>query len=342
MNEVLREHQSIGVAIAAVIDAVGQQGFYAIVLETLGRYVDCERWLAIKYSRFSAPEFIVNTSLSDEAVAQYMSHLYRIDPLLRLVTEDRVPSVVTFSLMQNEDASNDYYDEIFKAGQILDELTLMLPVIGGGYLGFCFDRENSLFNEDEIALFNALYPIIVSAHAAHMRTEFLEGLGTLFDNGNVGVLTLGRDDRILYQNPAWKTLTCHVVDTETLNLILSQPEHIAIQVRDFIAHWEYSKNISASAMGIRAVFLEQKSKGYIQTDVKEFFEQFYDAYHLSPRERQLVEKTLRGYSMPVIAEKLDLSLGTVRNYKQRLYAKLDITTEREIFSLFMMHMFGQP
>lgn len=341
MRDVFHDHKRVATSISAIIDAVGQQGFYSIVLETLGQHMDCERWLAIKYSRFSAPEFIVNTSLSDEAVKQYLSHLYRIDPLLRLVTEDRIPSVVTFSQMQNEDASNDYYDEIFKAGQILDELTLMLPVIGGGYLGFCFDRETSLFNEDEIALFDALYPIVVSAHAAHMRTEFLEGLGTLFGHGRVGILTLGSDSRVLYQNPAWETLTRHAFEKETLDFILRQPEQIAIQVHDFIAHWEFTKNVSASAAGVRSVFLEQKSAGYIQTDVKEFFEQFYNAYHLSPRERQLVEKTLRGYSMPMIAEKLDLSLGTVRNYKQRLYAKLDITSEREIFSLFMMHMFGQ-
>jgi len=341
MGEVFHDHKRVAAAISAVVDAVGQQGFYAIVLETLGQYIDCERWLAIKYSRFSAPEFIVNTSLSGEAVEQYMSHLYRIDPLLRLVTEDRVPSVVTFSLMQSEDDSNVYYDEIFKSGQILDELTLMLPVIGGGYLGFCFDREYTLFNEDEIAFFTALYPIIVAAHAAHMRTEFLEGLGALFGNGKVGVLTLGSDNRIIYQNPAWHALAADAFGTETLEFILSQPELIAVHVEGLIAHWEYSKNVSAAATSVRAVFLEQKSEGYIQTDVKEFFEQFYITYHLSPRERQLVEKTLRGYSMPVIAEKLDLSLGTVRNYKQRLYAKLDITSEREIFSLFMMHMFGQ-
>ncbi|SDG09344.1 helix-turn-helix transcriptional regulator [Pseudomonas abietaniphila] len=341
MNELFGDHKRVAAAIASVIDAVGHQDFYAIVLETLGLYIDCERWLAIKYSRFSVPEFIVNTALSHEAVEQYMSHLYRIDPLLRLVTEDRVPSVVTFSLMQNEDDCNVYYDEIFKSGQILDELTLMLPVIGGGYLGFCFDRENRVFNEDEIALFTTLYPIIVAAQAAHMRTEFLEGLGALFGNGKVGVLTLGSDNRMIYQNPAWHALTGHDFGNETLDFILGQPELIAVNVKGLIAHWEYSKPVSACATGIRAVFLEQKSEGYIQTDVNEFFEQFYDAYHLSPRERQLVEKTLRGYSMPVIAEKLDLSLGTVRNYKQRLYAKLDITSEREIFSLFMMHMFGQ-
>lgn len=296
-------------------------------------------WLAIKYSRFSAPEFVVNTSLNIEAIDEYLSHLYRIDPLLRLVTEDRVPAVVTFSHLQNDDASNDYYDEIFKAGQILDELTLMLPVIGGGYLAFCFDRENTLFDEKEVSLFRALYPIIASAHAAHMRTEFLEGLGTLFGNGKAGVLIIRSDNQIIYQNPAWKTLTAEDFEANTLDLILDQPEQIAIQVQDLIAHWEYTKNISAPTSSVKSVFLEKKSQGYIQTDVNEFFEKFYEAYNLSPRERQLVEKTLRGYSMPVIAERL--SLGTVRNYKQRLYTKLDITTEREIFSLFMMHMFGQ-
>jgi DNA-binding CsgD family transcriptional regulator len=34
-------------------------------------------------------------------------------------------------------------------------------------------------------------------------------------------------------------------------------------------------------------------------------------------------------------------VNTVKNHKKRLYAKLDITTERELFLNFVSHLFGQ-
>ena len=44
---------------------------------------------------------------------------------------------------------------------------------------------------------------------------------------------------------------------------------------------------------------------------------------------------LRGYPNSAIATTLGLSAGTVKNHRSRLYTRLDITTEREIFSLFL-------
>jgi len=40
----------------------------------------------------------------------------------------------------------------------------------------------------------------------------------------------------------------------------------------------------------------------------------------------------------VIASRLGVSAGTVRNHRHRLYYKLDITTERELFNMFISHL----
>jgi DNA-binding CsgD family transcriptional regulator len=52
---------------------------------------------------------------------------------------------------------------------------------------------------------------------------------------------------------------------------------------------------------------------------------------LSHRERQLVGLILAGYPTALIARRLSISVGTVKNHRLSIYRKLDITTERELF-----------
>jgi DNA-binding CsgD family transcriptional regulator len=59
--------------------------------------------------------------------------------------------------------------------------------------------------------------------------------------------------------------------------------------------------------------------------------------NLSARERQLVQLILSGYPTASIAKRLGLSLGTVKNHRHRIYEKLDITTERELFLQYFEH-----
>jgi DNA-binding CsgD family transcriptional regulator len=56
---------------------------------------------------------------------------------------------------------------------------------------------------------------------------------------------------------------------------------------------------------------------------------------LTRRERDIVALILRGYPSSEIARKLEIGRGTVKNHRRRLYDKLDITSEREIFLLFL-------
>ena len=56
---------------------------------------------------------------------------------------------------------------------------------------------------------------------------------------------------------------------------------------------------------------------------------------LTPREREIVKLVLAGYPNSSIANQLGIGEGTTWNHKKRIYGKLDITAERELFSLFI-------
>lgn len=60
-------------------------------------------------------------------------------------------------------------------------------------------------------------------------------------------------------------------------------------------------------------------------------------HELSQRERQLVQLVLTGYPTAAIAEHLGIAVGTVKNHRRRIYEKLDITTERELFLQFFQY-----
>jgi DNA-binding CsgD family transcriptional regulator len=56
---------------------------------------------------------------------------------------------------------------------------------------------------------------------------------------------------------------------------------------------------------------------------------------LTDRERQICQLLLRGHSSKSIARELDIAPGTVMVHKRNLFAKLDISSQYELFSLLI-------
>ncbi len=55
---------------------------------------------------------------------------------------------------------------------------------------------------------------------------------------------------------------------------------------------------------------------------------------LTPRETQVVAQVLEGHSSDSIAKDLGISVGTVRIHRRNIYAKLEISSQQELFSIF--------
>ena len=55
---------------------------------------------------------------------------------------------------------------------------------------------------------------------------------------------------------------------------------------------------------------------------------------ITPRETQVVAQVLEGHSSDSIAKNLGISVGTVRIHRRNIYAKLQISSQQELFSIF--------
>lgn len=56
---------------------------------------------------------------------------------------------------------------------------------------------------------------------------------------------------------------------------------------------------------------------------------------LTGREREVAQLILRGHSSESIGYKLDISLGTVKTHRKNAYAKLQISSQSELLSMFL-------
>ena len=80
--------------------------------------------------------------------------------------------------------------------------------------------------------------------------------------------------------------------------------------------------------------------GLPPVDYKATVDSFLRA-QLTPRERDIIGLVLLGYPTAKIAQKLGLSVNTIKNHRKRMYSKLDITTERELFLNFVNFLFTE-
>ncbi|NDC54775.1 MAG: LuxR family transcriptional regulator [Planctomycetia bacterium] len=55
-----------------------------------------------------------------------------------------------------------------------------------------------------------------------------------------------------------------------------------------------------------------------------------DAESLAPREQQVLELVVKGFSYKDVAKELGISTSTVGTYVQRIYEKLHVSSRREI------------
>jgi DNA-binding CsgD family transcriptional regulator len=77
-----------------------------------------------------------------------------------------------------------------------------------------------------------------------------------------------------------------------------------------------------------------QAKGDFESKIELAFRRIGEGI-LTPREREVVELTLRGHSADAVGKLLNISSGTVRIHRKNIYSKLRINSQGELFSAFL-------
>lgn len=329
--------------IGDLVHAAGGDDFYDQLAELAANLVNCDRWLVVRYSRYDIPEFIVNRSMSAAAVKSYHDGLYRLDPLLRLARNGPRTGVITLRRLQEIDARNAYFDELFRSALIFDELAILLAAPGRITIAVCLDRSSRQFTSQEVERGEILFPLMESIHDSHLERLFVPstgGGGIFGGDARQGIMILDRCSQPVFTNPAWREFEATSA-SGLVGMIHRNRDRGMVSLGDkTVLHWERLGDKFAIAPNGTICIVERRGADYLTRNFEDALTEFSKNHGLTPREVSIVSLVLRGFTNALIASELNISPGTVRNHRHRLYNKLDITTERELFYLFLRMLTG--
>lgn len=325
-----------------LVEGIGTATFSACLSELLAAKVGTRLRLAIQYARYGPPVFQANSFIPEGAVATYLDGLWRIDPLQRLSRDLQRPRVVRLRAQSPVGSNaNNYLEELFKLAFISDELAMLLPVPGGGTLAICCDRQEAQFSDSEHALADALLPLVTALHCRHLAEvvrQATSGKGTLDPafGPNRAVSISNEAGSMIYASEAWERMAETDPRLSYRMAEARQAGWTRLKLPDAqVVHWE---QINLPAAGIRngaiaLIEVEESARPPLDTDAAAA--RFCQRHGLTPREADIVNLILLGFPNSAIAAKLGVTAGTVKNHRWRIYTKLDITTERELFLSFL-------
>jgi DNA-binding CsgD family transcriptional regulator len=236
------------------------------------------------------------------------------------------------------------YRRVFqRQAHIADELGMLLPGVGRSSIALFVERSRGWFSKREIDLAKDIYPAIAGLYRAHLARVFAElgsGVGSSAAQATRRpTLLVDRDGQRVYASDAWRELEQRSREIksavaglagqagETATLSDGQVLHVARLDADF-----------PLAPGGLIYAIETMGLAPSRLTPREMVARF--APELTPRERDIVQLVVEGYPSATIAQRLGISRGTVKNHRRRLYEKLDITSERELFLLYVSWLSG--
>ena len=328
---------------AELTRSVGTQSFYERMATLLARIAGCDRWLVVRYARYAAPDFIVNSSMTDDAIEFYLNGLYRVDPLLRITRAGPQTGIFTLSRLRTSDVENMYFDDLFRSAIIYDELAMLFSAPGRVCFAVCLDRSSRQFNDQEVDRFQMLFPAFEGLHDIHIERLLAPGhIATegMWNIANQGTMVLDREHHEVFSNGVWQEFERKFSGNLVKKIHQSRGSGIISLNHETVLHWETLNKSFAIAPSGKICTIERRSPGYGAKNHSETVKSFAAKYDLSPREETIISLAMRGSPNSHIAKNLSISAGTVRNHKYRLYRKLGITTERELFRMFIRMLVG--
>ena len=320
-------------AVGRASAGIGTEAFYDRLLDVVGALVPADLLALVRYSSFAAPDLIIPRENRPDVEQPYNSGLYALDPFHQYWQAVTKPSVATLRMLAKADLwESKYAREFLRAAHIRDEIAIFLPPIGGATPTLVLDRADGDFTEAEVGRIQNVYPLVAGLHKAHIDAVFSRGVPLPAEEKPLRIVD--RCGKELAATLAWKRL---VADTgsglsEALASLTTDQTRSSLPDGRILTRSALAADFGAAPDGmcdeVEMPFTTAAPSPFGWMD------------RLTPRERQIVLLTLEGHPIAGIAKRLGLQCGTVKNHRLRLYQKLDITTERELFLMHMRHMRG--
>jgi DNA-binding CsgD family transcriptional regulator len=328
-----------------LVDAIanlGKASFYRSLLGLLEQFAPGQPAQVMHYSRHVAPRYVCAILTPDTHQALYVERYYRFDPFYHYMFDHQGGGYARLGELRKTRADvGDYFRVFYSLTKMRDELALLLPTVGGGFVGL-FVQSARDFSDEEIKVFKGLYPLCKALHDAQNRLVILSARGGTDENNLFRALAIfDAKGHEIFRSRDLTALAETEPDLNSGLLVLAKQTSGATRR---LAHGTLHIEDLGDALPLtpngRLCFYESGAQSRPPAMLGKAIEDFIAAHHLTPRQSDITGLALRGHPSAEIARKLGLTEGTVRNHRKEIYAKMDVTTEREIFAMLMAHLFA--
>jgi DNA-binding CsgD family transcriptional regulator len=312
-------------------DSIGEIDFYDRLLEAVGSLVPHDLPALVRYSRTSPPDLVLPRIHRPNVEDRYGAYFYVFDPFYTYWRDGGAVGVVSLRLLAPADLWRSRYAlEFLRDARIDDEIALFLPPFGDASPTLLLDRAKGRFSPAEMGRVRRVYPLVAAIHNAHLKLIIGTGAdlsGTPFD-GARPLRIVDQAGRELVATPAWHALLTgpgEIAGT-VARLGATGPCTVALGPR-LLRRTRLPYDFGPAPGGYCDMIVGAEGlAGAAPEGLPEALRS-----RLTVREVEIVTLTLQGFPVIEIARRLGLSRGTVKNHRGRIYDKLDITTERELF-----------
>jgi DNA-binding CsgD family transcriptional regulator len=324
------ENEALGVAAAFI----GRPSFYRVLKDQIGALVGSEVSMVMRYSRSAAPAYVCYDDLDPRLMDDYLKNWYRIDPVYEFCKNETRSGVYTLDSVGTSAAYNmRYLRQFLSQTGMVDDLVALFPALASTTIGLVFEKSVQ-FSSAQVERLGRLYPVLAGLQSAHERVQLtlITGCGS---DTNAAFRIFDVNDKPIYDSDAWTRLS--TADPQIFQRIdalrLRGQQTLALE-HGFIVRAMPLPEDNVISPGGMLLLIERGNPGMSPISPLQAIDAYADA-NLTPRERDIIRLIFLGYPNSKIAERLNLSINTVKNHRKRLYLKLDITSERELFLAFM-------
>jgi DNA-binding NarL/FixJ family response regulator len=204
---------------------------------------------------------------------------------------------------------SELYSVVLRPAGVEDTLSVRLPV--PGMAQFVFDRRTE-FRARDRAVLEALSPHLVRLYRSHEVRRRLDAALAVHESSGAAVMLLEADGRVAFASTVASALVERYFGKNGAVL----PEHVTSWIAE---RRRGAPNPLRVEAGERTLVVELVDDALL-------LEERRPLPRLTTRERELLELVANGQTNAEIAERLWISVGTVRKHLNNVYAKLGVHT----------------
>lgn len=328
----LADETDFETSLARATRELGRENFHERLLELAGSIVSHDSGWIVRYDGQSVPGVIYTKAIPQNVIDYYLDAEPHVgDPYFCSWRENANARIETLADALPMAVDRDFYNRDFmRRAEFTDELVLYLPLFGSTCLSLFFELRDGYFDEQQLRRLQTYFPAVLGLHEAHLRMVLADLRSQCNNCTDNSFSVVDKDGETLFSTAGWRRAEENLPQLRAITRCKLACACAHCNIDEFSVRDLPLGNNNTLAPGGRLIYLAPGPSAQVACEKQKAVSLIEK---LTPRERDILQLTLEGHCTGVIAQRLQLAKGYIKNCRLRMYKKFDVTSERQLMTL---------